>query len=62
MYIVSLVDTVAGELRLITEQDVSMQLSIGTEPITKLQLVLSVITRFDVLNALYVVWTHAFFV
>jgi hypothetical protein len=62
MSILSVVDTVAGKLSLITEKNEPMQLLIDIESVTKFQSLLGVNDlQVLLLNALYVLWIRAFF-
>ena len=57
MRVVCIIDTVAIELRFVSKQDVTMQLSTAIEPLAKFQSV-SKIARSEMLHSLHVVWIH----
>jgi len=58
MRVVCIINTVTIELRFVSKQDVTMQLTTAIEPLAKFQL-LSKIARSEMLHSLHPVWIHA---
>jgi hypothetical protein len=59
MRVVSIIDTVAIDLRFVSKQDVTMQLATAFEPLAKFQH-LSKIAISEMFHSLYEVWLHGF--